>query len=290
MKVSKYPDGTTYVDVDSSDEHTTFKINDYNDLWVLNQFVEAMNDIGYKPTVTIPNLIDAQADRRFKRGQSTGLKLICNFLNGMNAHFKIFHPHNAEVVEAMLDDVEIIDNQRFIQGVLGEIQKNYPDIMDDETFSTSLGYHYDTRLFDNLVLMSSDAGGFKPLVKLCDQLNWAGQLHSCSKGRSFDGKKSELTQRIGKEDFFGKDILIIDDISVYGGTTKGLATLLKQRNCGKIYLAISHMTVQNLGNDPVTNYFDKVFTTNSKFDSYEAGPKGVAANDHLENLKIINLF
>jgi len=121
-------------------------------------------------------------------------------------------------------------------------------------------------------------------MKLCDSIKWGGQVHSCSKGRSYDGTKSELTQRIGKDDFFGKDIVIIDDISVYGGTFKGLSKLLKERNCGKLYLAVSHMTIQNLGQDPVTNYFDKVFTTNSKFDEYfsiQINPK---------NLKIIKLF
>jgi ribose-phosphate pyrophosphokinase len=147
--------------------------------------------------------------------------------------------------------------------------------------------------------MSSDAGGFKPLMKLCDKIEWGGQIHSCSKGRSYDGKKSELTQRIGKEDFYGKDILIIDDISVKGGTFKGLSTLLRQRNCGKIYLAISHMTIQNLGEDPVTGYFNKVFTTNSKFDKYtrearngHGGDARINKGDLIspDNLEIIKMF
>ena len=51
------------------------------------------------------------------------------------------------------------------------------------------------------------------------------------------------------------------------------------------------MTVQNLGEDPVTNYFDKVFTTNSKFNSYyfESGEDKLP-NKNLKNLEIINLF
>lgn len=83
--------------------------------------------------------------------------------------------------------------------------------------------------------------------------------------------------------------MLLDDICIYGGTFKGLAKLLKERNCGKLYLAVSHMTVQDLGGDPVTNYFDKVFTTNSKYDNYftkdsEAG--GVQP----KNLEIIKMF
>ena len=42
--------------------------------------------------------------------------------------------------------------------------------------------------------------------------------------------------------------------------------VLKEHNCGKLYLAVSHMTVLELGKDTVGNYFDRVFTTNSKFE------------------------
>jgi ribose-phosphate pyrophosphokinase len=285
MKINKYPDGSSYIskvktDAWSDNSDKIFKINSYKDLWHLNQYVDAYNNIskGLKPTIIIPNLIDAQADKRFADDQSSGLKLVCKFLNKMNANFKIFHPHNPEVVEALMDNVEIIDNSKFISNVLTSI-------------ITSGGMKDDAEIIDNLILMSSDAGGFKPLMKLCDQLEWGGQIHSCSKGRSYDGKKSELTQRIGKDDFFGKDILIVDDISVYGGTFKGLSKLLRQRNCGKLYLAVSHMTVQELGKDPVTNYFDKVFTSNSKFDRYFAFTERISNKvDIPVNLEIIKLF
>lgn len=115
--------------------------------------------------------------------------------------------------------------------------------------------------------------------------------------------KSVLNQTIDKQDFQGKDILIIDDICVYGGTFKGLFKLLRERNCGKLYLAVSHMTIQNLGEDPVTNYFNRIFTTNSKFDNYYYTEKSNYVNYTREgneevcfdkitpkNLEIIKLF
>lgn len=276
MKINKYPDKTSYINIDAMEGKPFFKINSYEDLWHLNQYVDAFNNrfkSSIIPEITIPNLIDSQADRRFKEGESSGLKLVCKFLNGMNANFKIFHPHNPEVVEALMDNVEIIDNSDFVRNVFDKIHKN--ENIDN--------------FYENTILMSSDAGGFKPLMKLCDQIKWGGQVHSCSKGRSYDGTKSKLTQRIGKDNFHGKDILIIDDISIYGGTFKGLSKLLKQRNCGKLYLAVSHMTVQELGDDPVTNYFDKVFTTNSKFESYNVWDKN-GNGTQPKNLKIIKMF
>lgn len=271
MKIIKYPDGSSYVIVDRNNlqKEFTFKINSYEDLHHLEQIVDVYENYGVRPGIIIPNLIDAQADRRFAENQSSGLKIVCKRLNSMKAYFKIFHPHNPEVVEALLDNVEIIDNSKFILDVLHDIKN----------------------IDGSLILTSSDAGGFKPLMKLCDKINWKGVVHSCSKNRYYADGKTHLNQICNVTDFEGKDILIIDDICVYGGTFKGLSKLLRERNCGKLYLAVSHMTVQNLGEDSVTNYFDKVFTTNSKYNNYEFTVKGnFPYTEQPKNLEIIKLF
>lgn len=77
MKIVKYPDETSYAVVHPVQEFT-FRINSYEDLWHLNQTVNALNNQGIRPTITIPNLIDAQADRRFNSNESSGLKLVNN--------------------------------------------------------------------------------------------------------------------------------------------------------------------------------------------------------------------
>lgn len=291
--ITKYPDGTSYVKAPpySAPRAFEFRVNSYEDLWHLNQLVDAWNHSNVRqPVITIPNLIDAQADRRFGKNESRGLKLVCDFLNGMDAKFKIFHPHNAEVVEALIDDVEIIDNEKFIRDVLKKI---YPIPNVNDPHGTEL-YKRNREMWDSLILMSSDAGGFKPLVKLCDKLNWQGGMFSASKARSWTPDGTKFVQQINKKDFEGKDILVIDDISVYGGTFKGLSKLLRERNVGKLYLAVSHMTVKNLGDDPVTNYFDQVFITNSKFDNYGVTGDHISMGIHEfeqpENLTIIKQF
>ena len=254
-KKQLYPDGSFYVTVQEFVKEFTFRINSYQDLWELNQLRDAYRHNGKNATITIPCLFEAQADRRFHTTDPAGLKLVCDFINKMGwQKVRIFHPHNPEVVEALIDNIEIIDNHPFIDTVLGWIQ---------------LSEDYDEKtVTDNLILMSTDAGGFKPLMKLCDKLKWQGETFSASKSRKFEEGKSKLIQQIDRDDFNGKDILIIDDICVYGGTFKGLAKMLRERNCGKLYLAVSHITVQELGQDPITDYFDKVFTTNSKYNEY----------------------
>ena len=115
--------------------------------------------------------------------------------------------------------------------------------------------------------MSTDAGGFKPLMKLADKLQWEGEVYSASKSRKYVNGKSTLVQEIDRQDFNGEDILIIDDICVYGGTFLGLAKMLRERNCGKLYLAVSHITVES-PNKELFVVFDKVFTTSSKSINY----------------------
>jgi ribose-phosphate pyrophosphokinase len=277
MIINKYPDGSSYAELNNNSEHKfTYRLNTYEDVIHLAQILEVFNSQKRRPIVTIPNLIDAQADRRFNYNQSSGLKVITNILNNYHASYRIFHPHNPEVVEALIDNVEIIDNSRFINGDSGVLAKLFES---------------GKNLQDTLILMSSDAGGFKPLMKLCDKIGWKGETISASKSRSYNpvSGKSELNQILNVKNLQGKDILIIDDICVYGGTFKGLSKLLKSRNCGKLYLAVSHITVKNLGDDPVTNYFDKVFTTNSKYDNYYVGPNTGYINAP-KNLEIIKMF
>lgn len=275
-EVKSYPDGSKYVIVKEIHTRMVFRLNSYEDLWILNQIHDVVKSAGWSITVTIPFLIDSQADRRFDIDQPHGLKLVCNFLNGLSKFsYKIFHPHNAEVVEALLDRVEIVDNKSFINSVLHSISELWRMNVDP----------------DNLILMSSDAGGFKPLMKLADKLKWNGETFSASKSRKYEDGKSRLVQQVDRQDFEGKDILIIDDICVYGGTFKGLAKMLRERNCGKLYLAVSHMTIEDLGEDAVTDYFDKVFTTNSKYNEYAAIDPQMKHRHYIpENLQIISMW
>lgn len=282
MELKKYPDGTSYYEAELNvqRENILFRINTYEDLWHLNQFVDAYNQLStHPPRITIPNLIDAQADRRFEVNQSSGLKLVCEFLNNMNAYFEVFHPHNPDVVEAIIDKVSIISNQEFIDKVL----------MDIAHLPTDYGKGGEP-LQESLILMSPDAGAYKNLSKLSESIDWYGDVESAVKSRRWnkEEKESELIQSVNRDDFQGKDILIVDDICVYGGTFKGIAKILKTKNIGKLYLAVSHMTVQRHKDSELFDLFDMVYTTNSKYDCCFVPDKegGVLP----KNLSVLKLF
>jgi len=284
MKIINYPDNGKYVINDLNETSLTYKINTYEDLFLLKSIKDANPNL---KEITIPCMFQQQHDRRFNQNESFELKLVCEFINSIGFEkVKVFHPHNKESIEMGLNNVEIIDNSKFIKEVLDKLHKDKHRHRD----GTLLDTHFDEKISDYLTLMSSDAGGFKSLMKLTKQLNWKGETYSASKARSYENGESKLIQMVDRQDFGEKDILIVDDLCVYGGTFKGLSKLLKKRNCGKLYLAVSHITVQDLGIDPVTNYFDKVFCSNSKYDDYFVTDEfGIAPCTH-KNLKIIKLF
>lgn len=280
MKKIIYPDNTFYHVVEKGDpDKITWKLNQYSDLWGLAQYVEAYNHVNKKkPLVTIPRLLDDQADRRFGDNESTGLRHVLTFLAGMNASFKIFHPHNREVVEAILPTAKLLNNNNLVKKVLEK----------------EVSFNKDTNPFiENAAILAPDAGAFKWVVEMADSIGWDGDVESASKSRSkkdigAESGKKRLKQKLPTQDFGGKDIFIVDDRSIYGGTFKGLSDLLKKANCGKLYLIVSHMTVQEIGDkgSSVTEYFDKVYTTNSVYDEYFY----TGTTEQPTNLEVIKMF
>lgn len=268
-KRHKYPDGGVYAEITNFDNPVIVeRINNYEDLFFIKSLKDVCDNLGHKEIeLVIPCMFQQQHDRRFYKNQSFELKLVCDFINSCNfTKVKVFHPHS-DVTPALLNNCEVIDNSDFVNEVISKIR--------DERENDYPAYY----LQNQLILMSSDAGGFKPLIKTAELIQWQGDTYSASKAR--DPKSHKLTQIIDRQDFGGKDILIIDDLCVFGGTFIGLAKMLKERNVGKLYLAISHLTVPN-PNPDLFLAFDKVFTTNSKGLEY-----GIFER---MNLEIINLF
>lgn len=262
-----YPDGSFYTKIEGTlYSQITHRINSYDDLWQLAQIKNIYDHKGVEVSVFIPCLLDAQADRRFADNESPNLKMVCKFINDLKfKEVQILHPHNPEVVEALIDNVVIIDNYNFVETVIDHYEDYY--------------CKFETEASENLILMSTDAGGFKPLMKLTDDIQWEGEVYAASKSRKWNPEtnKSALTQQVDRLDFEGKDILIIDDLCVYGGTFIGLAKLLQNRNIGNLFLAVSHITVRN-PNPELGKWFKQIYATDSKF--------GQDSNYGIDNIKL----
>lgn len=254
----KYPDKSIYAKmlVEPSELYSEIlvNINSYEDLWYLSCIKDLYNFHKVPLSIVIPCLWEQQADRRFSDKESFGLKQVVDFINNLKFEkVTLFHPHNASV-ELALNNCHIINNTAFIKKVLEELDYN-----DEE-----------------IVLLSPDGGAIKWIYKLADELNFKGEIVSAGKFRNHETK--ELTQVLDKQDFGGKHVVIVDDMCLYGGTFLGLASLLKTRNIGKLYLAVSHITVEN-PNPKLQDEFAAIYTTNSKYSIYG-----------LDNIRPIKLF
>ena len=203
--------------------------------------------------VFLPYMPYQQADRDFSYGECFSLKTITNLLNTLEVDkYVIFDPHS-DVSPALLKNCKVIDNSEYINNVLCDIR-----LLKEGS------------LEDNLCIISPDAGAYKKIGKLCSKLNWNGELVAANKFRSILTGNIESIE-LSTDDFKGKDVLIIDDICVGGRTFISLAQKLRERNCGNVYLAISHGVFSN-GFAELGVHIDKIYTTNSFKDIEEPKP------------------
>ena len=239
----KYPDGGVYAKVtDFRNPVITERINTYEDLFFIKSLKEVCdyNDVN-NVVLNVPCLFQQQHDRRFRDNESFELRLVADFINSCDfKRVNVYHPHS-DVSQIAIKNFKAIDNRNFVLEVLNEIE-------------------------GTPILLSTDAGSYKWINKLADVIDFSGEVYGANKSRDLVTHK--LTQVIDRSDFEGRDILILDDLSVFGGTFVGLAKLLKERNVGKLYLGVSHITVKN-PNKELENLYEKVFCVNTKYDEYE---------------------
>lgn len=229
------------------------RISNSDELILLMLVVDTFRKDGFKGIieVVLPYMPYQQADRNFDVGECFSLQTICKLLNTLQVDtYTIFDAHS-DVSPALLKNCQVIDNSEFIEQVIYNIQKSYkPSSILEKT----------------LCILSPDAGAYKKVGKLLTKLNWRGNFEQANKNRNISsGKIEDIT--FSTTDFQGKNILIIDDICVGGRTFIELAKKLRERNVGKIYLAISHGIFSN-GFGELMNHLDGIFTTDSFQDLY----------------------
>ena len=238
----RYPDGGIYAQItDFSNPVITERINSYEDLFFVKSLKEACdyNDVeGVE--LNIPCMFQQQHDRRFHTNESFDLQIVADFINscGFNK-VRIYHPHS-DTTQGCIRKCHPVDNSKFITQVLSELPTKP-------------------------ILLSTDGGSFKWINKLADVIEFSGEVYGASKSR--DAVTHKLIQMIDRQDFEGGDVLVVDDLLVGGGTFLGLSAMLKERNVGKLFLAISHITIPT-PNKALEGAYERIFTTNSKYGAY----------------------
>jgi ribose-phosphate pyrophosphokinase len=213
----------------------THRLNSFNDLGLLCVTVDALRRMDVKIIdLFIPYFPAARQDRVMIPGEPLSVKVYADIINAMQLNKVFVFDAHSEVTSALLNNSTVITNYTFIKEVLNVIG-------------------------ENVKLISPDGGALKKIYKVSEFLGGVDVVE-CSKSR--DVKTGRLSGfKVYEDDLNGIDCLIVDDICDGGGTFVGLAEELKNKNAGKLYLAVSH-GIFNKGLE-VLDCFDKIFTTNS---------------------------
>ncbi len=229
----------------------THRVNSFHEMGLLLLAIDAIKRAGVsKVEVFIPYFPAARQDRVMIAGEPLSVKVYADLLNLQNVQKVTVFDAHSEVTPAVLDHCKALDNHSFIAQVLAEL--DCPTIK----------------------LISPDGGALKKIYKVSSYLGGM-EVVECSKVR--DVKTGKLSGfKVYADALNGADCLIVDDICDGGGTFMGLATTLKNKGAGKLYLAVSH-GIFSKGFDALTEHFDQIFTTNSFRDIKDI--KGVTTID-----------
>lgn len=239
-KLFKFPDNSIKFELktDANITKVIVRLTNTDDLFALMFIKDVLDRKRLNPELYITYMMYQQDDRLFADNESYGLKLVSNFINQMNwKKVSIFHPHSDKV--EFINNVSIIDNSTLIKQALGSIVGK------------------DKRI--GQVWVIPDTGAFKTQFKQIEKEKYPNFI-TCMKSR--DHESGEIKTIVNTEDLKGQDCFIVDDICLGGRTFIAIAEELKKKNCGKLYLIISH-GIFNYGIDALLQHFDTIYTTDS---------------------------
>jgi ribose-phosphate pyrophosphokinase len=262
-EIIKFPDGQQDVRLKlgsysrfGSDIRIHTRLKSFGDLEILlcataalrNVRLERSKSASYslydlKISLNIPYLLGARSDRQFVDGGTSYFKdVVAPIINSQNySSVYLLDPHS-DVSPAVLnnsvilDDVPFVGNQAFKEFYLSRV-----------------------------IVVVPDAGALKRAHKAAVALDdRCADVVCCSKYR--DVKTGKITETfVPCEDFKKMDLMIVDDLCDGGRTFIELGKILKQRNCGRIFLCVTH-GIFSKGLDELKQYFEKIYTTNSYSD------------------------
>lgn len=248
-KLSKFPDNSIkfilkedienrFTSVPTIVVRTRLLSND--DIIVLSLVKDVIDNkyVNVKTILKIDYMMYQQDDRRFKTEESFGLKVISNFINSMKwDKVEIFHPHSDKV--EFIDNCIITSNQSFVEDAILDVRS------------------YTFNRFPYWVI--PDSGAFKTQFKQIESIEYPNFI-TCMKSRNHKTGNIETVVNVG--DLLGQACFIVDDICLGGRTFIQIAQKLREKNCGELYLIISH-GVFNQGIEHLLEYFDYIYTTDS---------------------------
>lgn len=257
------------------------RVNNWLDLELLYCSVASLRQLKVKEIhLYCPIIIGSRSDRKFETGGNNYLKqVISPVINSLNFETVTFYDAHSYVSEACINNFENETNNRLFKYSLNKLY-----LKKSET-----GYDRDDSQF---ILVSPDAGALHKINKLAEQINYTGDIITCTKERDNKGKLTQIKVPMSKYQYPGKDFIIIDDICDGGKTFINIAKeIINIRENPtikpKIYLIVSHL-LHDTPNPELLSLFDGIYCTNSRHDKYYE-----KQGDHLvesKKIHILNIF
>lgn len=214
----------------------THRIQSFNDLGLIIMAADALRRMGVRQLqLVIPYFPGARQDRLMVPGEPLSVKVYAEIINSLKFDLVTVYDPHSDVAPAVINNVKVISNHDFIRQVLEDIG-------------------------ENVKLVAPDSGALKKIYKLSEYLGGMDVVE-CTKSRDVaTGRLSGF--KVQEDNLDGADCLIVDDICDGGGTFAGIASALKAKGAGKLYLAVSH-GIFSKGFDVFTEHFETVYTTNA---------------------------
>ena len=240
IEKGSFPDGTILLKYlpQKEDQMIYWQFESNEELITLYYLTRHLQQAGIQDIeLVMPYIPNARQDRVKKSEDVFTLKYFCEMINSLS--FKrvfVLDPHS-DVSVALLDRVSQLSIKPYVKVVVDELQLDpkkdiifYPDNGSQKRYSSLLEF--------------PNAFGIK-------QRDWeTGEI----KGLEVSGHIPEP----------GFTVLIIDDISSYGGTFYFSALKLKALGAGKIYLYITHCENSILQGKLMSgDLIEHIYTTNS---------------------------
>lgn len=242
VKFEKFPNGETKVPRFTHNllsPNVVFKYEDDSDLiklGLLKSYIEQISP-GTFTRLTITYMPYSRMDR-IEKGSCFTLKYIANFINSLNfSSVNVLEPHS---------DVTC--------AVLNNASSDYINYNLVEKVKKEIGFNE-----DNDYIMFPDQGAAKRYSRMNPKNELIG-----NKKRSFETGNIESLEVIGDVVNPNK-VIIVDDLSSYGGTFMRSGKALKELGFKEIYLLVAHAENSIFKGDLLSDEspLTKVFTTNS---------------------------
>lgn len=253
---SKFPDGQQSIKLiqplDSDWVKIYSRFSNFQDLELIICATAALRNLGVDNIILyIPYFLGGRSDRRFEEGSINYLKeVVAPIINLQNYRSVITLDPHSDVLEAVINNFDKIDNSSLVKSALSIINK------------------IDSDKLQNLI--SPDAGALKKIYPLAKRFNFTSVI-TASKVRDLVSSKIlhtdvPLTSISNDPQLF----IIIDDICDGGRTFIEVAKAIRTSRPGdqfndKIVLIVTHGIFSN-GFGDLAQCVDQIYCTNSIFD------------------------